>query len=229
MGPRRTSTWAVPAVLLTGLLGCGDDVGSSDPIALDGVEVELDAPDVADAPADGPPEATAPFGEVVDASVAEPGTWQLGEAGSVTFDVVGGELVLAGVAATDGWQITEQDADEDDIEVELARASERYLFEVELDDDGTRLEVRIEHDLERVPGGTYALGDAGAVEVRVDGERLVVERVTVAEGWQVVAEEREDDELEVELVRGDQRWHLEVEVDDDHLDVEIVYEVRGEL
>jgi hypothetical protein len=228
MGPRRTSTWAVPAVLLTGLLGCGDDVGSSDPIALDGVEVELDAPDVADAPAGESPEATAPLGEVVDASVAGPGTWQVGEAGTVTFAVDEGRLVLEGVVAADGWRITEQDADEDDIEVELARASERYLFEVELDDE-THLEVRIEHELEGVPGGTYALGDAGAVEVRIDGDRLVVERVAVAEGWQLVAEEREDDELEVDLERGDQRWHLEVEVDDDHLDVGIVYEVRGEL
>jgi hypothetical protein len=228
MGARRVRTWVASAVLVTGLLGCGDDGGSSDPIALDGVQVELDAPEAGDATADDPPEATSPRGEVVDASVAGPGTWQVGEGGTVTFDVVDGTLVLAGVAAADGWRIAEQDTDDDGLEVELVRASERYLFEVELDDE-THLEVRIEHELEGVPGGTYQLGDAGTVEVRIDDDRLVVERVAVTEGWQLAAEEREDDELEVELVRGDQRWHLEVEVDDGHLDVGIVYEVRGEV
>jgi hypothetical protein len=224
MAPRhRLVALASVAALLA---GCGDDVGSSDPIALDdvpdGTEIEL----LDDGPAPDQPEATSPLGEVVDASVAEPGTWQVGEAGTVTFAIDGGALRLEEVVAADGWQITEQDANDDDLEIEFARSSERYLFEVELD-DGTRLAVRIEHDLERVPGGTYALGDAGAVEVRLANGRLVVERVTVADGWQVVAEEREGDELELDLVRGDQRWHVEIEVDDEDLDVEIVYEVRG--
>lgn len=234
---RRPATAALAAGVLL-LAACGDDTGSSDPIALEDGGDTAD-PDAGTSPngeaggADGiepapdQPELASPLGEVVDASVAEPGTWQVGDAGTVTFSVVEGRLSLDEVAPADGWQVTEQEADGDEIEVDLERDGERYEFQVELEDDGSVLEVRIEHDLDTSEAGTFELGDAGSVTVAIDGDRLLLEDLTVADGWQVVTDSRDDDEIEIDLERGDQRWDLEIELDDGRLEVERDHRVRS--
>jgi hypothetical protein len=222
---RPLAALAASALLL---VACGDDAGSSDPIALedgtggtpagDGDEVE---------PAPDQPEVTGPLGEVVDASVAEPGTWQVGDAGTVTFSLADGRLSLDDVSPADGWQATEQEADGDEIDVTLERGDERYGFQVELESRGTVLEVRVDHEIDGADAGRFELGDAGSVTVSIDGDRLVLDDLTVADGWEVLSESLDDDELEIDLARGDQRWHLELELDDGRLEVERDYEVSG--
>jgi hypothetical protein len=240
----RRAALLLAATLL--LAACGDETGTSDPIALedgsdtgaaaddaedDGPEGDAAEPDGTDdgdvEPTPEAPDAEAPRGDVVDASVAEPGTWQLGAAGTVTFSISDDRLFLDEVAPADGWRVTEQKADGDGIEVDLERDGERYEFEVELKGKGTELEVRIDHDIEGAEPGTFDLGDAGSVTVSVDGDRLVVDDLTVATGWEVAEEKVEDDEVELELVRSDQRWDLQIELDDGRLEVERLYEVSG--
>jgi hypothetical protein len=112
------------------LVACGDDAGSSDPIALeDGTASDgggaadgggADGDDPAGNATDGGA-TTEPDGGVVDASVAEPGTWQVGEAGIVTFSLQEGRLVLDDVSPADGWTVTAQEADGDELDVDLER------------------------------------------------------------------------------------------------------------
>jgi hypothetical protein len=247
---RRAALLLVPALALA---ACGgDDAGTSDPIALESGPTSADpgtddvgtddaatddtATDDAatdDAATDGAEDqggqTADPQGGVVDASVAEPGTWQVGDAGTVTFSVEDGALVLDDVSPADGWTVTEQEADADEIDVDLERGDETYEFQVELEDDGTLLKVDIDHDVDGAEPGTFELGDAGSVTVSIDGDRLVLDDLTVGDGWEVATREEDDDELEIDLVRGDQRWDLEIELDDGRLDVERDYEVRGRL
>lgn len=230
---RRTAT--ATALVAAGVLllaACGDDTGASDPIALEDGGDTTDGAATDDGAADGvepapdQPEVESPLGEVVDASVAEPGTWQVGDAGTVTFSIVEGRLSLDEVVAAEGWQVTEQSADADEIEVDLERDGERYEFQVELEDDGSSLEVRIDHDIDTAEAGTFELGDAGSVTVAIDGDRLVLEDLTVTDGWEVDTDSRDDDEIEIDLERGDQRWDLEIELDGGRLQVERDYRVR---
>jgi hypothetical protein len=232
----RRAPLLLAATLL--LAACGDEVGTSDPIALDDGSDTADADDAEDGDGDGggaaepapdTPEAEAPLADVVDASVAEPGTWQVGGAGTVTFSIADGRLALDEVAPADGWRVTVQAANEDSIDVDLERDGERATFEVDLEKKGTELEVRIDHDTEGAEPGTFELGDAASVTVSVDGDRLVLDDLAVGSGWEVEKEKVGDDEVELELVRGDQRWDLGIELDDGSLVVERVYEVRGSV
>jgi hypothetical protein len=250
--PKDPTVRRAPLLLAATLLlaACGDEVGTSDPIALedgsdtgaatdgaeDGTEdgaAEDDGEPEGDGgaaePAPDGPEAEAPLADVVDASVAEPGTWQVGGAGTVTFSIADGRLALDEVAPADGWRVTEQAADEDSIDVDLERDGERSTFEVDLKKKGTELEVRIDHDTEDAEPGSFELGDAASLTVSVDGDRLVLDDLAVGSGWEVGKEKVGDDEVELELVRGDQRWDLEIELDDGRLVVERVYEVRGSV
>jgi hypothetical protein len=227
---RRAALLLVPVLTLA---ACGgDDEGTSDPIALEDGSTSSDpgadgsTADAGVEPGDGG-QTTEPHGGVVDASVAEPGPWQVGDAGTVTFSIVGGALVLVDVAPADGWEVTEQEADDDEIDVDLERDGETHVFQVELEDGGTVLTVDIAHDIDDAEPGTFELGDAGSVTVSIDGDRLLLDDLTVGDGWEVVTREESDDEIELDLVRGDQRWDLEIELDDGRLEVERDYEVRG--
>jgi hypothetical protein len=230
---RRAALLLVPVLALA---ACGgDDGGTSDPIALEDSSNSADpgadpdgTGDTDSADTDGGGQTADPQGEVVDASVAEPGTWQVGDAGTVTFSLADGALVLDDVSPADGWDVTEQEADDDEIDVDLERDGEKYEFRVELE-DGTILEVDIDHDIDDAEPGTFELGDAGSVTVSIEGDRLVLDDLTVGDGWEVATREEGDDEIEIDLVRGDQRWDVEIELDDGRLDVERDYEVRGRV
>ncbi len=163
---------------------------------------------------------------VATAGTAAPGTWPVGEAGTVTFSLASGRLALDEVAPADGWEVTEEDSDDDEIEVELRRGQETYEFHVELE-DGTTLEVSIDHDLDDADPGTFELGEAGSVTVSVDGSQLVLDDLSVADGWEVATQTVDGDELEIDLVGDQQRWELDVELDDGRLEVRRDHRVRG--
>jgi hypothetical protein len=242
----RVRTRALALLLGAALAGgcAGDDTGSSDPVALDGPgasDAGIGAgddgagDDGGEAAADGASEddgaaeadVEPPHADVVDAGVAEPGTWQVGEAGTVTFSLDRGGLQLDGAAPADGWQVVEQEADREGIEVVFAHDRATAAFEVELEKDGGSLSVLVDLALEDGEPGTFALGDAASVTVSVDGDRLVLEDLTVTDGWEVVTRELDDDEFELELARGDQRAELAIDLDDGRVDVERHLSVRG--
>ncbi len=235
----------LPSALLAAALllaACGDGGAASDPIALEGetdgdTAVDADAGAGADgagadadgADADGVDAEEGTGAGEVDGTRAEPGTWRIGDAGTVTFSVSDGALSLDDVTPADGWEVTEEEVDDDEIDVDFERSGETYEFQVDLEDGGTVLKVDIDHDIDDADPGTFDLGDAGSITVSVDGGRLVLDDLTVGEGWEVATREEEDDEIEIDLVSGDRRWDVEFELDDGLLDVALDYEVRSSL
>jgi hypothetical protein len=79
-----------------------------------------------------------------DIEDAEPGTYDLGDAGSFSFEVVDGVLELTDVTATDGWDLTEQDVEGDEIEIELRRGAARWDADVDLDGS---VEVELDYEV----------------------------------------------------------------------------------
>jgi len=72
-------------------------------------------------------------GALVDTDSAQPGTWPVGDAGTVTFEVVDGLLTLEDHEAADGWEATVDEQDDDEIEVDFTQDGARWEFEVEMD------------------------------------------------------------------------------------------------
>lgn len=65
--------------------------------------------------------------------------------------------------------------------------------------------------------GDYTVADAGSATVRLEGESLVLDGVSPAEGWQHTVDSETATEVEVEFTRDDVVLDLEVEIDDDGL------------
>jgi hypothetical protein len=65
--------------------------------------------------------------------------------------------------------------------------------------------------------GDYAVGDAGSATVRLEGDRLVLDGVSPAEGWQHTVDSETATEVEVEFTREASVLDLEVEIEDDGL------------
>lgn len=241
-----TSAFRLASLVAAGLLlsACtdadGDRLASID---LDGPAEEesadLDAPDE-DASEDGASEdtdatseaggdgTTSPDGEVVDLTEAVPGTWPVGDAGTVTFSIVDGALVLDDVTANDGWMMAIDEQDPDEIEVDFTRDNVEWEIEIELEDDGRILEIEIDQDLAPADTGSYDIGDAGTFAFSVVDGRLVLDDLNVAHGWTLVELDEEADEIAFELVNGPRSFDVEVELEDDGtIELEIDYEVVG--
>ena len=65
--------------------------------------------------------------------------------------------------------------------------------------------------------GDYAVADAGSATIRLEGDSLVLDGVTPAEGWEHTVDSEEPTEVEIEFTRDDQVLDLEVEIGDDGL------------
>jgi hypothetical protein len=76
---------------------------------------------------------------------AEPGTYQVGDAGEVEFDWDGERLTLIEVRPAEGWDYQIDDEESDEIEIDFRRGFDEVEFEVEVDDG--QLEIEIEIDL----------------------------------------------------------------------------------
>lgn len=244
--PRRSLVLLIGAVLLA---GCGSDDGeTTDPdveVGQAGETSDETAPD--DDAADTAPDDEAPDGDadtadtdagaddagptdgdadLVDIDVAQPGTWPVGDAGTVSFEVVDGSLALEDYEAADGWEATVDEEDSDEIEVDFVLDELRWEFEVEIDDG--RLEVEIRQDHVDASAGSYDLPDDGSFAFEADGQ-LALTDISPGEGWEIVERDEESDEFEVDLRNGDRTVDVEVELDDGRIEVEIDYEVVGPL
>jgi hypothetical protein len=166
--------------------------------------------------------------DLVDLTEAIPGAWPVGDAGTVTFSIVDGALVLDDVAANDGWQadIDEQDADE--IEVDFRRDDMAWEIEIELEDDGDTLAIEIDQDVEDADTGSYDIGDAGTFAFSVQDGRLVLDDLSLADGWTLVEQDEGVDEIEFEITNGPRAFDVDVELESDGTtDIEIDYEIVG--
>jgi hypothetical protein len=172
---------------------------------------------------------------VVDLTVAEPGIWPVGNAGTVAFDLDDRDLALRGIEAAPGWNVEVEEEKRDEIEVTFRRDRERWRFLVER--SGSRLEVRIDQRIDGADPGGYDLGDAGTFAFAVRDGRFALTSLEVADGWSLRDRDVDDDEIELEL-RADDRGHdrrderrvdVEVELDDGAIELEIDYRVRSRL
>ena len=165
---------------------------------------------------------------VVDLTEAIPGTWPVSDAGTVTFAIVDNALVLDDVTANDGWTVDIDEQDPDQIEVDYLRDNTAWKIEIELEDGGSILEIEIDQDIENADTGSYDIGDAGTFAVSVDGDRLVLDDLNLADGWTITEIDEEADEIEFALANGPRTFDVEVELEDDGtLEIEIDYEVVG--
>lgn len=73
---------------------------------------------------------------------AEPGTFELGPAGTVELAVDGERVTLVDLQPTDGWEVVEREQDDDEVQVELRRGAARWELDAELDDG--RFQVQID-------------------------------------------------------------------------------------
>ncbi|WP_166352936.1 hypothetical protein [Phytoactinopolyspora limicola] len=158
---------------------------------------------------------------------AQPGRWAIGEAGFVEFDVRDRELVLVDVEAVDGWRSSVDEDSSDEIEVDFKQGNVDIDVEIELDDG--RLEIDVDTDIDRADPGVYELGQAGSMEFTVDNGRLVLRDVVVADGWSLRMDEEDSDEIEFTLSSGNERWRVEIELDDGAVELEIDYRVRDTI
>lgn len=65
------------------------------------------------------------------------------------------------------------------------------------------------------------MGEVGTARFAVQGFQLSLVDLQPAQGWQVVKEEYEPDEIEIDLVNGPVRVDLEVEIDDGRFETEL--------
>jgi hypothetical protein len=202
------------------------DDTASDETTTDGGQPEGDDPETDDAATteDDATEDDADQELVID--TAQPGTWPVGDAGTVAFDVVNGDLTLEGYEPADGWDATVDEDDGDEIEVHFTQDGLRWEFEVEIDDD--QLEIELRQDHVDATAGSYDLPDGGSFAFDANGV-LSLTDVTPGEGWTIVEQEEESDEFEIDLRDGDRTVEVEVELDDGRIEVEIDYEVVGSL
>lgn len=83
----------------------------------------------------------------VDLEDAAPGAFALPDGGRLVVSVVGDDLSLDALTPGDGWEVTERDVDDDELEVVLRRGEARWQIEVDADDG--RVDVVIDAEERR--------------------------------------------------------------------------------
>lgn len=85
-----------------------------------------------------------------DIDPAEPGRFDVGEAGTVNVSVEDGRIELGAVDLADGWTEVSRESDGEEIELDFRRDGDGFVetweFDAEL--DGGRLEVEIDYEIE---------------------------------------------------------------------------------
>jgi len=144
--------------------------------------------------------------------------WKVGAGGEVEVRFEDGALELLDARPNQGWKAEVEERSADEIEVEFLREDKEWRFDAEV--DRGRLAVETGQKLRDAEGGTYRLGDAGAVEIRRQGDGISLVHTRATGGWGADVVGQDDDEVEVRFERQDERWKLEAGLDDGRLEVE---------
>jgi hypothetical protein len=153
-------------------------------------------------------------------------SYSAGDAGTVTLAVEGRSVALEGVQVAANWQqVGEPRASASELRIDFAGPNNREIrFEAEVERDGT-LDIDVK---ERRPhaDGTVTIDlpeGAGRATFTVAGQRITLDGVAPADGWEVRGPERDDDSFEVDVVNADRqiKVELEAEIDDGRLELEI--------
>lgn len=144
--------------------------------------------------------------------------WKVGDGGEVEVRFEDGALELLDARPNQGWKAEVEERSADEIEVEFLREDEEWRFDAGVNDG--RLAVETGQKLRDADGGTYRLGDAGAVEIRQQGDGISLVQTRATGDWGADVVGRDGDEVEVRFERQDERWKLEADLDDGRLEVE---------
>ena len=154
------------------------------------------------------------------------GTWEVGEAGKVTFIIESGALRLMAVDPNAGWSPDVVHETSQRIEVEFRSGTEERVFEARYANGILRIEIEAEDD-EAKPG-RYTVGDAGEVEVDIEDGQLRLVEVATNPGWAMTVDAECPDEIEVEFRQGALEWEFEAELSKrGRLEIDLEMELEG--
>lgn len=109
------------------------------------------------------------------------GTWEVGDAGSVTFVADGQAIRLVSVNPRQGWTPSVVREALDRLEVDFRRG--REVRELEVRYRHGLLRVEVESEDEAAQPGRFTVGDAGEVEIAVDDGQLRLVEVATSPRW----------------------------------------------
>ncbi len=154
------------------------------------------------------------------------GTWEVGSAGTVTFALRAGSLVLEDVTPAPGWTLSLAREEPGRLEAEFRRGVEELEFEVGYANGVLAIELSCE--IVGADPGHYDVGEAGSVEIAVEDGKLKLVEISTNPGWSMEVDEQEDTEIEVEFRRGALEWQFEAELNErGDLEIEIEMEIEG--
>lgn len=156
------------------------------------------------------------------------GVWTVGDGGEVEFNFRNGALEFVDARPNSGWQVEVDDQSSDEIEVYFRQDNVEWKIEIETDDSNTA-EIEIDQEIRGARDGVYEVGNAGEVEFTNEGGRLTLVDARANEGWNVVIDEEDADEIEVDFTRENVRWDFDAEIDDGRLDVDIQQDITGPI
>ena len=128
------------------------------------------------------------------------------DGGEVEVRFEDGALELLDARPNQGWKVEGEERVADEIEVEFLREDEEWRFGAGVDDG--RLAVETGQKLRDADGGTYRLDDAGAVEIRQQGDGISLVHTRATGDWGADVVGRDSDEVEVRFERQDEHWKL---------------------
>lgn len=159
------------------------------------------------------------------AAEARDGTWTVGDAGEVDFQVRDGVLQLGDVREYAGWIHTLRRVDDDALEIEFIGSG--VTWELTAHYHRNVLRVAQSKSIDLAEPGRYQIGSAGEVEVAVVDGAPQLEDASPAEDWEVSIDDTDPTELTATFSHPPVVWTFVARVDAGQLEVDIGYEVAS--
>ncbi|MGJ7442055.1 hypothetical protein [Aquipuribacter sp. MA13-6] len=157
------------------------------------------------------------------------GTWPVADVGEIEFTLTGRGLALVGMRPAEGWEVVDEEVGPDEIEIDLRNGDVRTTVEVGY--QSGILEIEVDQLLDPPPDGPLQLGEAGSVELVVEGDRVLVGDVSVRSPWRETQRSEHAGDAELGLRRNRtgavETWEVDAWVDDGGLEVATDYEIQG--
>lgn len=158
-------------------------------------------------------------------SEARDGTWTVGDAGEVDFQLREGALELGDVREYQGWMHALRRVDEGSIELEFVGSG--VTWELTVHYQRGVLRVAQTKSIDLAEPGRYPVGSAGEVEVATaDGAPSLAE-VTPAEGWEVSVDDDDPEELTATFSHEPTVWTFTARVEAGQLQIDVGYEIAS--
>lgn len=159
------------------------------------------------------------------AAEARDGTWTVGDAGEVDFQIRHGTMQLGDVREYPGWVHTLRRVDDGALEIEFIGSGITWEFTAHYDRNVLR--VAQSKSIELAEPGRYQLGSAGEVEVAVVDGAPQLEEASPAEDWEASVDDADPAELTATFSHPPVVWTFAARVDAGQLQVDVGYEVTS--